>query len=115
MKVGVTRDSRVILPPFSKAWMREVGMDGESPNLQNQFFNAARKERKVVTIFLGNGKKLSGRIKSFDKFTVLLDGMQGEQMIFKHAISTVSFSAKSTGHEGGGGHAGARQPERTER
>jgi len=74
-------------------------MDGESPNLQNQFFNAARKDRKVVTIFLGNGKKLSGRIKSFDKFTVLLEGSQGEQMIFKHAISTVSFAGKG---EGGG-------------
>jgi host factor-I protein len=74
-------------------------MDGESPNLQNQFFNAARKDRKVVTIFLGNGKKLSGRIKSFDKFTVLLEGSQGEQMIFKHAISTVSLAGKG---EGGG-------------
>jgi host factor-I protein len=72
-------------------------MDGESPNLQNQFFNAARKDRKVVTIFLGNGKKLSGRIKSFDKFTVLLEGSQGEQMIFKHAISTVSFAGKGEG------------------
>jgi host factor-I protein len=67
-------------------------MDGESGNLQNDFFNAARKERKIVTIFLGNGKKLTGRIKSFDKFTVLLEGQQGEQMIFKHAISTVSSS-----------------------
>jgi host factor-I protein len=65
-------------------------MESESGNLQNDFFNAARKERKVVTIFLGNGKKLTGRIKSFDKFTLLLDGPQGEQIIFKHAISTVS-------------------------
>ena len=77
-------------------------MEGESPNLQNQFFNSARKEKKVVTIFLGNGKKLSGRIKSFDKFTVLLEGSQGEQMIFKHAISTVGFSPKGEGHDGGG-------------
>lgn len=75
-------------------------MDGESGNLQNDFFNAARKERKVVTIFLGNGKKLTGRIKSFDKFTVLLDGQQGEQMIFKHAISTVS-SSRAAAAEGG--------------
>jgi host factor-I protein len=75
-------------------------MDGESGNLQNDFFNAARKERKVVTIFLGNGKKLTGRIKSFDKFTVLLDGQHGEQMIFKHAISTVS-SSRAAAAEGG--------------
>jgi host factor-I protein len=74
-------------------------MDGESGNLQNDFFNAARKDRKVVTIFLGNGKKLTGRIKSFDKFTVLLEGQHGEQMIFKHAISTVSTSRAAA--EGG--------------
>ena len=81
-------------------------MDGESPNLQNQFFNDARKDRKVVTIFLGNGKKLSGRIKSFDKFTVLLEGSQGEQMIFKHAISTVS-SSRPAAAEGGEPHKAA--------
>jgi len=74
-------------------------MDGDSGNLQNDFFNAARKERKIVTIFLGNGKKLTGRIRSFDKFTVLLEGQQGDQMIFKHAISTVS-SSRAAAEEG---------------
>ena len=72
-------------------------MDGETGNLQNEFFNSARRERLTVTIFLGNGKKLTGRIKSFDKFTILLDGQQGEQMIFKHAISTVSSSRAAAG------------------
>lgn len=86
-------------------------MDGESGNLQNDFFNAARKERRIVTIFLGNGKKLSGRIKSFDKFTLLLDGQQGEQMIFKHAISTVSTSSKpGSGERDGGGPARRNGP-----
>ena len=65
-------------------------MDGETRNLQNDFFNNARKERSTVTVFLSNGKKLTGRIKSFDKFTLLLSGQYGDQMIFKHAISTVS-------------------------
>ena len=69
-------------------------MEGESRNLQNDFFNAARKAKTAVTVFLSNGKKLTGRIKSFDKFTLLLDGHQGELMVFKHAISTVSASAK---------------------
>jgi host factor-I protein len=76
-------------------------MDAESGNLQNEFFNSARRERKMVTIFLGNGKKLTGRIKSFDKFTILLDGQQGEQMIFKHAISTVSLSRIPSGDREG--------------
>ena len=83
-------------------------MDGDGVNLQNQFFNDARKERKVVTIFLGNGKKLTGKIKSFDKFTVLLDGSYGEQMIFKHAISTVSLASRPAPGPGGGA---ARQEE----
>jgi host factor-I protein len=69
-------------------------MESEARNLQNDFFNAARKEKTVVTVFLGNGKKLTGRIKSFDKFTLLLDGHQGEQIIYKHAISTVSSSPR---------------------
>jgi host factor-I protein len=69
-------------------------MDGEARNLQNDFFNAARRDRTNVTVFLANGKRLVGRIKSFDKFTVLLDGPQGEQIVFKHAISTVSTAAR---------------------
>ena len=65
-------------------------MEGEARNLQNDFFNDARKAKTSVTVFLNNGKKLTGRIKSFDKFTLLLENHQGELMIFKHAVSTVS-------------------------
>ena len=78
-------------------------MDAESRNLQNDFFNAARKDKSTVTVFLSNGKKLVGRIKSFDKFTVLLDSHYGQQIIFKHAISTVSASHRGAplGDNGG--------------
>ena len=63
----------------------------ENPvNIQNTFFNQARKDRAKVLVYLANGTKLVGRIKSFDKFTVILESNNGEQMIFKHAISTVS-------------------------
>jgi len=72
----------------------EDAMDAETRNLQNDFFNNARREKSIVTVFLANGKKLVGRIKSFDKFTILLDGSPGEQIVFKHAISTVSISAR---------------------
>ncbi len=71
-------------------------MEAETRNLQNDFFNSARKSRANVTIFLANGKKLTGRIKSFDKFTVMLENHHGEQIIFKHAISTVSASNRSS-------------------
>ena len=66
-------------------------MESEARNLQNDFFNAARKARSKVTIYLSNGKKLTGRIKSFDKFTVLIDGGHGELMVFKHAVTTVAM------------------------
>ena len=69
-------------------------MEADSRNLQNDFFNAVRKDRAMLTVFLGNGKRLTGRLKSFDKFTLLLESPQGEQMIFKHAISTISAAAK---------------------
>jgi len=70
-------------------------MDGESPNLQNDFFNAVRKSRQPVTVFLGNGKKLVGRIKSFDRFTLLLENHHGELIVFKHAVSSVSLAVRS--------------------
>jgi len=58
-------------------------------NIQDAFLNTARRERSTVTIYLMHGAKLSGRIKSFDKFSVLLETGSQEQLIFKHAISTV--------------------------
>ena len=69
-------------------------MDAEARNLQNDFFNAVRREKTQVTVFLTNGKKLVGRIKSFDKFTLLLESHYGQQIIFKHAISTVTTSSR---------------------
>ncbi|MFQ5669522.1 MAG: RNA chaperone Hfq [Acidobacteriota bacterium] len=59
------------------------------PNIQNDFFNQVRREKRRMAIFLNNGKRLTGRIKSFDRFTILLETHQGEQMVFKHAIATV--------------------------
>lgn len=78
-------------------------MSGAGTDLQNDFFNTARKDRRVVTVFLANGKKLTGRIRAFDKFTLLLEGQHGPQMIFKHAISTVAPAAA-----GGEGPSGER-------
>jgi host factor-I protein len=69
-------------------------MESESRNLQNEFFNTVRKEKATLTVYLGNGKRLTGRLKSFDRFTLLLEGSQGEQIIFKHAITTVSTCSR---------------------
>ncbi len=64
-------------------------------NIQDGFLNTARKDKFVVTIYLLSGVKLTGRIRSFDKYAVVLDTNNQEQLIFKHAISTVAMSRSS--------------------
>lgn len=66
-------------------------------NIQDAFLNTARRERSNVTIYLMHGAKLTGRIKSFDKFSVLLETGAQEQLIFKHAISTISHARRPSG------------------
>ncbi len=63
-------------------------------NIQDAFLNTARRERFNVTVHLLHGTTLSGRIKSFDKFSVLLDVSNQDFLIFKHAISTVLVERK---------------------
>ena len=64
-------------------------MEKPAQNIQDSFLNNARKDKIVLTIYLMSGVKLSGRIKSFDKYSLVLETSNQEQLIFKHAISTV--------------------------
>ncbi len=97
-----------------------------SQNIQEAFLNNARKDKTFLTIYLMSGVKLSGKIKSFDKYSVILETNNQEQLIFKHAISTVvlskpfhpssggSHQSSSPGPVGGGGQhgmPGTPQPE----
>ena len=59
-------------------------------NLQENFLNQARKENIPVTIHLVNGFQIKGMIRGFDQFTVVIDSMGRQQMVFKHAISTIT-------------------------
>ena len=61
----------------------------KTQNLQDTFLNQARKEKLAVTMFLMNGFQLRGIIRGFDGFTVILDSDGKQQMIYKHAVSTV--------------------------
>ena len=61
----------------------------KTQNLQDSFLNQLRKDRSVVTMFLMNGFQLHGVVKGFDGFTVVLDSEGRQQLIYKHAISTV--------------------------
>ncbi|MBI4875081.1 MAG: RNA chaperone Hfq [Acidobacteria bacterium] len=77
-------------------------MEKLTQNIQEAFLNTARKDKIFLTIYLMSGVKLSGRIKSFDKYSVVLESNNQEQLIFKHAISTVVVSRPM--HSSGAGH-----------
>lgn len=68
-------------------------------NIQDAFLNSARRERLGVVIHLLQGATVSGRIKSFDKFSVLLDVGGPDVLIFKHAISSISQERKQAAEQ----------------
>jgi len=61
-----------------------------SINLQDTFLNQMRKDNVPVTIFLVNGYQLKGTVKGFDNFTLILEAEGKQQLVYKHAISTVA-------------------------
>ena len=63
-------------------------------NLQEGYLNRARQERLGVTLFLVNGFQMRGYIRGFDNFVVLLETEGRQQMVYKHAISTVAVSER---------------------
>lgn len=63
-------------------------------NLQDVFLNKVRKENISITIFLVNGYQLKGYVKGFDNYTIVLNSEGKQQMIYKHAISTISPSVE---------------------
>ena len=68
-------------------------------NIQDTFLNTVRKDKSAVTIYLVSGVKLTGKIRSFDKYSVLLENNAQEQLIFKHAISTVVSARGGMTHD----------------
>jgi host factor-I protein len=84
---------------FERGELRRSAMDNKpAQNIQDSFLNTARKERTSITIYLLSGVKLTGRIRSFDKYSVVLETNNQEQLIFKHAISTVAMGRSVHGH-----------------
>lgn len=62
----------------------------KSPNLQDVFLASVRRTETPVTVFLMNGFQMRGAITGFDSFTVVLTAEGKQNLIYKHAISTVS-------------------------
>lgn len=59
-------------------------------NLQDSFLNQIRKENTAVVIYLMNGFQLRGLVKGFDNFTIILENEGKQQMVYKHAVSTIA-------------------------
>jgi host factor-I protein len=59
-------------------------------NLQDAFLNQVRKDRILVTVYLVNGFQIKGLVKGFDNFTVIVELEGRQQLVYKHAISTVA-------------------------
>ena len=76
-------------------------------SLQDAYLNALRRERLPVSIYLVNGIKLQGQIESFDQFVILLKNTVN-QMVYKHAISTVVPARSVSHHNNNGGHHAAQ-------
>ena len=58
-------------------------------NIQDVFLNGARRDRTQITMFLMNGFQMRGTVSAFDSFTVVLDSDGKQQLVYKHAISTM--------------------------
>jgi len=59
-------------------------------NLQDAFLNQVRKDKILVTIYLVNGFQIKGQVRGFDNFTVIVELEGRQQLVYKHAISTVA-------------------------
>lgn len=58
-------------------------------NFQDVILNKARKDNIGITVFLVNGYQIKGLVKGFDNYTIILESDDKQQLIYKHAISTI--------------------------
>ncbi len=75
---------------FSVQGRQLIIMMAKTNNLQDFFLNQARKEGIPTVVHLVNGFQIKGIVKGFDNFTVIIDAMGKQQLIYKHAISTIT-------------------------
>ncbi len=62
----------------------------KNSNLQDAFLTKARRQGIALTVFLVNGFQMRGTVRGFDPFVVILDSEGKQQMLYKHAISTIA-------------------------
>lgn len=79
---------KIMIPANSSAQIRT----NKTINLQDSILNQVRKDAAPVIIHLVNGFQLKGLVKGFDNFTVILDSLGKQQLVYKHAISTITLT-----------------------
>ncbi|NLO24885.1 MAG: RNA chaperone Hfq [Clostridiales bacterium] len=65
-------------------------MNKTTINLQDVFLNQVRKEHVPITVYLINGYQLKGHVKGFDNYTIVMEMDGKQQLVYKHAVSTIS-------------------------
>jgi host factor-I protein len=65
-------------------------MNKNTINLQDVFLNQVRKEHVPITIYLINGYQLKGYVKGFDNYTIVMEMDGKQQLVYKHAVSTIT-------------------------
>jgi host factor-I protein len=63
---------------------------GSTINIQDPFFYQLRKEERMIHVYLTSGKRLTGILRRFDRFAIVLEHQGQDQMVFKHAIASIS-------------------------
>jgi len=86
------RDYRLSFFNFKECDMETNKAAAAPQNIQDVYLNAMRRDKTPITIFLIGGVRLTGRIRGFDKYSVVLESNNQDQLIFKHAISTITTS-----------------------
>jgi len=66
---------------------------GSTINIQDPFFYQLRKEAKTIHVHLISGKRLTGILRRFDRYAIALESHGQEQLVYKHAIATITLSA----------------------
>lgn len=66
----------------------------QTPNLQDIFLNRARRENIGITVFLIGSDKVKGTVRGFDNYTIILETVSEQQLIYKHSISMIIPSKK---------------------
>lgn len=89
MQIHYIKERHIVIKCVENRSAKELAEMQKIQDLQDSFLNQVRKDRSVITVFLMNGFQFRGVVRGYDAFTVVLDTDGRQQMIYKHAISTL--------------------------